>query len=77
MSTDTRARPDPNVDPAELSKFGSLAHQWWDPESDMFGPLHRMNPSPVRRSTTPQPCPIGDHFANGKDSRARRVGCSS
>jgi 2-polyprenyl-6-hydroxyphenyl methylase / 3-demethylubiquinone-9 3-methyltransferase len=44
MTTDTRDRPDANVDPAELAKFGALAHQWWDPESDMFGPLHRMNP---------------------------------
>ena len=33
-----------NVDPGELEKFGALAHQWWDPESAMFGPLHRMNP---------------------------------
>ena len=33
-----------NVDPGELDKFASLAHQWWDPESAMFGPLHRMNP---------------------------------
>ncbi len=44
MTTDTRERAAPNVDPAELAKFGTLAHQWWDPESDMFGPLHRMNP---------------------------------
>ena len=34
----------PNVDPAELAKFGALAHHWWDPESDLFGPLHRINP---------------------------------
>jgi 2-polyprenyl-6-hydroxyphenyl methylase / 3-demethylubiquinone-9 3-methyltransferase len=34
----------PNVDPAELEKFAALAHHWWDPESTMFGPLHRMNP---------------------------------
>jgi 2-polyprenyl-6-hydroxyphenyl methylase / 3-demethylubiquinone-9 3-methyltransferase len=33
-----------NVDPAELAKFSALAHRWWDPESEMFGPLHRMNP---------------------------------
>jgi 2-polyprenyl-6-hydroxyphenyl methylase/3-demethylubiquinone-9 3-methyltransferase len=44
MTTDTPERAQPNVDAAELAKFGSLAHQWWDPESDMFGPLHRMNP---------------------------------
>lgn len=34
----------PNADPAELAKFGELAHRWWDPESELFGPLHRMNP---------------------------------
>ena len=33
-----------NVDAAELAKFAALAHQWWDPESSMFGPLHKMNP---------------------------------
>jgi 2-polyprenyl-6-hydroxyphenyl methylase/3-demethylubiquinone-9 3-methyltransferase len=33
-----------NVDAAELAKFGSHAHHWWDPESAMFGPLHRINP---------------------------------
>ena len=33
-----------NVDPGELAKFGALAHHWWDPESAMFGPLHRINP---------------------------------
>lgn len=44
MTTETRERPTANVDPAELAKFSALAHSWWDPESDMFGPLHRMNP---------------------------------
>ena len=34
----------PNADPAELAKFGALAHRWWDPESEMFAPLHRLNP---------------------------------
>jgi 2-polyprenyl-6-hydroxyphenyl methylase/3-demethylubiquinone-9 3-methyltransferase len=33
-----------NVDPAELAKFGKLAHHWWDPDSEMFGPLHKINP---------------------------------
>jgi 2-polyprenyl-6-hydroxyphenyl methylase / 3-demethylubiquinone-9 3-methyltransferase len=33
-----------NVDPGELAKFGSLAHHWWDPASDLFGPLHALNP---------------------------------
>ena len=44
MSTDAHERPRLNVDPGELAKFGDLAHQWWDPGSDLFGPLHRMNP---------------------------------
>jgi 2-polyprenyl-6-hydroxyphenyl methylase/3-demethylubiquinone-9 3-methyltransferase len=33
-----------NVDAAELAKFASLAHHWWDPESALFGPLHKINP---------------------------------
>ncbi len=33
-----------NVDAGELRKFAALAHHWWDPDSAMFGPLHRMNP---------------------------------
>ena len=33
-----------NADPAELKKFGEIAHRWWDPQSEMFGPLHRINP---------------------------------
>jgi 2-polyprenyl-6-hydroxyphenyl methylase/3-demethylubiquinone-9 3-methyltransferase len=36
--------PPENVDEGELEKFAALAHQWWDPESAMFGPLHKMNP---------------------------------
>lgn len=32
-----------NADPAELAKFGALAHRWWDPESE-FKPLHDLNP---------------------------------
>lgn len=32
-----------NVDPQELSKFGDLAHRWWDPNSE-FRPLHEINP---------------------------------
>lgn len=32
-----------NADPAELEKFGRLAHRWWDPESE-FKPLHQINP---------------------------------
>ena len=33
-----------NVDAGELAKFAALAHHWWDPESTMFGPLHKLNP---------------------------------
>ena len=36
--------PSANVDAVELEKFAALAHHWWDPESEMFGPLHKMNP---------------------------------
>jgi 2-polyprenyl-6-hydroxyphenyl methylase/3-demethylubiquinone-9 3-methyltransferase len=32
-----------NADPAELAKFGELAHRWWDPNSE-FRPLHEINP---------------------------------
>jgi 2-polyprenyl-6-hydroxyphenyl methylase / 3-demethylubiquinone-9 3-methyltransferase len=32
-----------NVDPAEIAKFGELAHRWWDPSSE-FRPLHEINP---------------------------------
>jgi 2-polyprenyl-6-hydroxyphenyl methylase/3-demethylubiquinone-9 3-methyltransferase len=32
-----------NADPAELEKFGELAHRWWDPEGE-FRPLHEINP---------------------------------
>jgi len=39
-----RAQSAANADPAELAKFGALAHHWWDPESEMFGPLHKLNP---------------------------------
>lgn len=32
-----------NADPAELEKFGDLAHRWWDQNSE-FKPLHDINP---------------------------------
>ena len=32
-----------NADPAELEKFGDLAHRWWDANSE-FKPLHEINP---------------------------------
>jgi len=43
-ATDPVASPANNADAAELAKFGELAHQWWDPESDLFAPLHKINP---------------------------------
>jgi 2-polyprenyl-6-hydroxyphenyl methylase/3-demethylubiquinone-9 3-methyltransferase len=33
-----------NIDPAELAKFGDLAHQWWDPLGP-FRTLHEINPT--------------------------------
>lgn len=33
----------PNVDPAEIDKFQSLANRWWDRNSE-FKPLHDINP---------------------------------
>lgn len=42
MSDDTTT-PTLNADPAELAKFSSLAHRWWDPDSE-FRPLHQINP---------------------------------
>ena len=42
METTERPSP-PNADPAELQKFGALAHRWWDPQGDMR-PLHEINP---------------------------------
>jgi 2-polyprenyl-6-hydroxyphenyl methylase / 3-demethylubiquinone-9 3-methyltransferase len=46
--TETVSEPSPssahhNADPAELAKFGDLAHKWWDPDSE-FRPLHQINP---------------------------------
>jgi len=42
METIDRTSPS-NADPAELQKFGALAHRWWDPQGDMR-PLHEINP---------------------------------
>lgn len=39
----TQANSDPNIDQAELNKFGDIAHKWWDAEGE-FKPLHDMNP---------------------------------
>jgi 2-polyprenyl-6-hydroxyphenyl methylase/3-demethylubiquinone-9 3-methyltransferase len=35
--------PSPSADPAEIAKFDSLAHGFWDPDGE-FKPLHRLNP---------------------------------
>ncbi len=32
-----------NADPAELNKFDSAAHNWWDKNGE-FKPLHDINP---------------------------------
>jgi len=45
MNGHTTSRlPQDRGNAAEIEKFAVHAHQWWDPESLMFGPLHRMNP---------------------------------
>jgi 2-polyprenyl-6-hydroxyphenyl methylase/3-demethylubiquinone-9 3-methyltransferase len=43
MTQSTESRTQGNVDPGELAKFSTLAHRWWDPESE-FKPLHDINP---------------------------------
>ena len=43
-STEHETQPTPgNADAAELHKFSTLAHRWWDPESELK-PLHQINP---------------------------------
>ena len=55
-----------NADPAELAKFGALAHRWWDPESE-FKPLHDINPLRVGWV---------ERIADGlRDKRVVDVGC--
>ena len=54
-----------NADPAELDKFSSLAHRWWDPESE-FKPLHQINP--LRLDWI-------DGYAQLKGKRVLDVGC--
>ena len=34
----------PNVDPAEVERFGAMATKWWDPDG-VFRPLHRLAPA--------------------------------
>lgn len=43
MSETTNNTQTQNVDASEINKFASLAHKWWDPESE-FKPLHAINP---------------------------------
>jgi 2-polyprenyl-6-hydroxyphenyl methylase/3-demethylubiquinone-9 3-methyltransferase len=54
-----------NVDPAELEKFASLAHRWWDKTSE-FKPLHAINPLRLN---------FIDDLVGLKDKRILDVGC--
>ena len=61
---------DENADSAELGKFDSLAHRFWDPQGE-FRPLHLLNP--VRtRFVLEHASPEGASLAG---SRALDVGC--
>ena len=55
-----------NADPQELAKFSELAHNWWDADSKMFGPLHKINP--LRLDWI-------DQLAGLKGKRVVDVGC--
>jgi 2-polyprenyl-6-hydroxyphenyl methylase/3-demethylubiquinone-9 3-methyltransferase len=55
----------PNVDPAELAKFSSLAQSWWDPAGPS-GPLHELNPLRLRYIETAVKLP---------EARVLDVGC--
>lgn len=54
-----------NVDPNEIRKFESIAHRWWDPESE-FKPLHSINPLRLN---------YVDDRATLKNKRVLDVGC--
>lgn len=54
-----------NVDPNEIRKFESIAHRWWDPESE-FKPLHAINPLRLN---------YVDDRAQLKHKRVLDVGC--
>jgi 2-polyprenyl-6-hydroxyphenyl methylase/3-demethylubiquinone-9 3-methyltransferase len=54
-----------NVDPAELQKFATLAHRWWDPNSE-FKPLHDINPLRLQ---------LIDELAGLQGKRVVDVGC--
>jgi 2-polyprenyl-6-hydroxyphenyl methylase / 3-demethylubiquinone-9 3-methyltransferase len=55
-----------NADPAELAKFGALAHRWWDPTSE-FKPLHDINPLRLDY--------IADRCGDLREKRVLDVGC--
>jgi 2-polyprenyl-6-hydroxyphenyl methylase/3-demethylubiquinone-9 3-methyltransferase len=57
--------PKLNADPAELEKFGALAHRWWDPNSE-FKPLHVLNPTRLEWI---------DKHAQLSGKRALDIGC--
>ena len=59
-------KPDVNADPAELAKFGALAHRWWDPTSE-FKPLHDINPLRLEY--------IGERCGGFQDKEVLDVGC--
>ncbi len=56
--------------PDEISKFGALAHRWWDPHGPM-APLHAMNPLRTAWAQT--------QFAAGdvRSTRLLDVGCGA
>ena len=59
------AAPAANVDQAEISKFGDLAHQWWDRDG-VLRTLHAINP--LRLGWVQE-------FHRLKDLRVLDVGC--
>ncbi len=59
------SQANPNVDPAELAKFGALAARWWDPNSE-FKPLHEINPLRLNHI---------DKLVGIKGKRVLDVGC--
>lgn len=65
MVSKTQSIPGVNVDPAELQKFATLAHRWWDPNSE-FKPLHDINPLRLQ---------LIDELAGLQDKRVVDVGC--
>ena len=57
----------PNVDPAEIARFGALARRWWDPEGPQR-PLHDLNPARLRYVAERVPL---------KGARVLDVGCGA